>query len=143
MRDIVDQLRDELSRAEQMLRVKVDAYGPVTVIPDDYPYVNILPRSKRRSRVYYLGITTKEYNTNPEIEIHVFHASTDSLREAFYRCETLAETVQALLAAVPAATFGVDYHESQIETYDQGQYERGFIYRAVILWAAKTREAHT
>ena len=111
--------------------------------PESVPYLNIKPRTKARERMFLIGQERRIYNTEPEIEIEVWESSAGSLRDAFEKCEELTEDVLDYLSAISNASLGVDYHQEQIESYEDIRWEDTFYYMAIILMRANMDEEHT
>jgi hypothetical protein len=143
MKSLIDAIEQELKNSTVTSRVHVESFGPTQVIPDRMPYINIVPRSKSRERQFFIGTSTKQYDVEPEVEIHVWESSMTDLSKAFEKANTLAEEILDFLADVTAATLGVDWHESQIEEYNDFPWEQTNYYEIVILFKAKKQESHT
>jgi hypothetical protein len=143
MKALIDALEQELKNSTVTSRVHVESFGPTQVIPERLPYINIVPRSKGRDRQFFIGGSIKQYDVEPEVELHVWDASMESLSKAFQKANELAEDVLDFLADVTASTLGVDWHESQIEEYNDFPWEQTNYYEVVILFKAKKQETHT
>lgn len=142
MRALIDAIDKVFKDHSELMGVTIKSFGPTWELPEDMPYINILPRSKERDREFIIG-TDIWYNVNPEIEIHVWEASIENLRTAFEKCEALAEKVLDILADVSVTTLDVNHHESMIETYEDNFYETNFYYMAVIVLKANQDESYT
>lgn len=139
MRAVIDQLKKELELAEALQRVTVTAFGPTFELPAKMPAINIVPRGKPRERQFIIG-ANPEYDAELQIEL-LCYTQALNLRDAFEKCETLAETVQTVLSNVDARdTLGVHYFSTQIETYEDAEFDAAFIYGAVILLTASVEE---
>ena len=146
MRALIDGLEKQLKDNNEFRNCRIKAYGLSTdelPDPDMVPYINIKPRGKPRDREFFIGTTTKLYVVEPEIELHVWESSINSLREAFEACEELTERVLDFMANISAATLGVDWHEEQIESFEDDRWEQTFYYMAVILFKARLDEDYS
>lgn len=142
MKAFIDELEAKLKADARLYGVKVDTYGDKYVLPEDLPYVNILPRAKRRERSYVIGAQIL-YNVNPEVEIQCWEVSAESTRDAFDKCEALATKVLDCLADISASDLNVNSHESEIESFDGGEYQASYYYTGSILLKAGKEESYT
>lgn len=139
MRSLIDMVEKYLGEHPAMAGVTVEAFGDTFEIPENIPYVNILPRSKPRDRIFLIG-GDPVYNVSPEITIEVWEVSAESLRDAFEKCERLAENMLTALANLTATNLGVIVHEEQIEEFMADHWELSFYYMATILMKARMDE---
>lgn len=142
MRSYIDEIEKTLKAAPELSGTKIESYGNKYEIPEDLPYINIVPRAKRRTRQFVIGAPIL-YNASPEVEVHVWESSVEDLRTAFDACEELTEKVLDVLSNLTAANLGVDHHESEVEQYDGGQYETTYYYEAVIVVKGRKDESYT
>lgn len=142
MRALIDAVEKVFKDHPDLHGITIKSFGPTWELPEDMPYINVLPRSKERERKYFLG-SDIHYDVTPEVEIHIWESSIEDLRTAFEKCETLAEKVLDILADVSTTTLGVNHHESMIETYEDNFYELNFYYMAVIVLKANQDESYT
>lgn len=146
MRALIDGLEKQLQAFEQLRGVKVKAFGWYSdepPHPSECPAVNIYPRGKTRERLFIMG-ADPEYDVNPEIGIICWHQSIKSLRDAFEKCETLAETVQDLLAEINARnTLSAHHFETSIDEFVDFDYEQTCMYAAIIVFKATQTETHS
>jgi len=146
MRAFIDQLEKELQEVEELRGVTVSAFGwysDEVPHPNECPAINIYPRSKNRERVYLIG-ADPEYDADPEVAMICWHQSPNGLKEAFERCEELAEKVQDLLAKInPRDTLGVHHFSTRVEEYVDYEYEETSMYGAIVVITARKSETHT
>jgi hypothetical protein len=137
--ETINLLATELRKARSLQGATIAEIGNAVEIPQVVKdgYVNILPRSKSRERVFYIGGTIKQYNVEPELEVHVWQSSVDGPGDACDLAEELAENVQDEINALSPSEIGVLWIESEIDDYDQGYYEGVFYY--VVIVAVKMR----
>jgi hypothetical protein len=142
MRALIDAVDKALKDHPDLSGVTIQSYGSTYQIPEDVPYINVVPRSKERERQFIIG-TNIQYDVFPEVEIHVWESSMESLREAFNKCEDLAEKVLDILADVERTTLNVNTHESQIESYEDGEWETTLFYMATIVLKTTKDESYS
>jgi hypothetical protein len=146
MRALIDQLENELQAFEELRGVNVKAFGWYSADvphPSECPAVNIYPRRKPGERVFIMG-ADPEYNVDVEIGMVCWHYSMKDLREAFNRCENLAETVQSVLAKINARnSLQVHYFSTTIEEFVDVEYDNSFMYGAEVVMTARKSETRS
>ena len=142
MRARIDALEKALKEDVRLQGVHIESYGDASVIPEFVPYINIVPRRKPRERQFVIGADVL-YVEKPEVDIEVIESSVKGLREAFDKCEDLAETTLEVLADISSDALNVDHHESMVDEYDQTVWESSYYYRAVILWQGTKDKTYT
>ena len=146
MRAFIDQLEVELQGAEELHGVTVKAFGwysDEVPHPNECPAVNIYPRSKERERLFLIG-ADPEYNVDPEVGLICWHWSPNDLREAFERCEALAEKVQEVVAKVNARNaFNVFHFSNRIDEFVGFEYDETSMYGTIVVITARKSETHT
>lgn len=145
MRAVIDQIVKELDQVEDLRHVKVEGFGPTYEIPARYPYVNVVPGpgSKPRERVFIIGASTRIYEAEPKVHIHVWAQDARNSRRAFEKCEDIVEKIITALENIDRTAFGsgIHYHKVTIEDFID-DYEGAYLYHAVLLWEAKMDETH-
>lgn len=134
--DLVDAIKEELKKKPALARVNIKDFAEETPIPEQCPFINIVPRAKPREREFIIGAGKLYHETN-EVTLDIYHCSGSNLRQACNKAETVARDVLIAIEETASSVFGVDTHESHIESYDFDVYNGYFFYKVEIVVSAR------